>query len=101
MDKNLPFRDQLSCGAAACLTEHHMVWRYATFSHEHRGRSSKLAMTLSVGCAAACIDYCFSIVCELIRRAPSLHPNPEPRTDRLSDFVPQRIVCLTGGVLCV
>lgn len=40
MDEILPFRDQFSCGAAACHTEHHMVWRHATFSHEHRGKTS-------------------------------------------------------------
>lgn len=45
MDEILPFRDQFSCRAAACHTEHHMVWLHATFSHEHRGRSFKLAMT--------------------------------------------------------
>lgn len=102
MDEILLLRDQRSRGAAACLTEHHMVWRYATFSHEHRGRSSKLAMMPSVGCATACIDYCFSIVCELIRCARSLHSDPEPGTDVLCHrglcvFEWRSSVCITAA----
>lgn len=65
MDGILPFRDRMSCGAAACHTERHMVWHHATSSHEHQGRSFEWAMTGTASDAAACIDYCFSIVSEV------------------------------------
>lgn len=65
MDGSLPFRDNFSCRAAACHIEHHMVWHHATFSHEHRGRSFKWAMTGTIGDAAACTDFCFGIVCDM------------------------------------
>lgn len=65
MDGILPFRDRISCGAAACHTERHMVWRHATSSPEHQGRSFKWAVTGTVSDAAASIDYCFSSVSEV------------------------------------
>lgn len=76
MDEILPFRDQFSCGAAACHTEHHMVWLRATFSHEHRGRSFKLAMMGPLVLRQP-VWITALVMCDSMNSPPSLHPDPE------------------------
>lgn len=75
MDEILPFRDQFSCRAAACHTEHHMVRLHATFSHEHRGRSFKLAMTGPLVLLQP-VRITALVMCDAMN-SPSPHPDPE------------------------
>lgn len=76
MDAILPFRDQFSCRAAACHTEHHMVWLHATFSHEQRGRSFKLAMTGPLVLLRP-VWITALVMCDAMNSPPSLHPDPK------------------------